>query len=94
MNLACSDPACSYSTSVGTPTWELMVSQLSIHVNIVNGNCGGDGSSVAYAGPAPRLEKLPRPTYQLDMSQSEWAFKHSQWKAYISQTVVHETTQV
>ena len=92
--LPCSDPACTYSTPVGTPTWELMVSLLSTHTHAVHKNGGGDGPPGAGAGPAPRLEKLPRPTFQLDMSQSEWAFQHSQWKAYISQTVVQEATKV
>ena len=92
--LACSDPACTYSTPSGTPTWELMVSKLSTHTHAVHGNGGGEGPPSTSAGQAPRLEKLPRPTFQLDMTISEWAFKHSQWKAYISQTVVQEATKV
>ena len=79
---------------MGTPTWELIVSLLSTHTHAVHNNGGGDGPPGAGAGQAPRLEKLPRPTFQLDMSQSEWAFQHSQWKAYISQTVVQEATKV
>ena len=67
--LSCSDPACTYSTPVGTPTWELMVSQLSTHANTVHGSGGGDGPPGASAGQALRLEKLPRPTFQLDMSR-------------------------
>ena len=92
--LPCSDPSCTYSTPVGTPTWELMVSQLSTHSLAVHTKGGGNGPPGASAGQAPRLEKLPRPTFQLDMSQTKWAFKHSQWEAYISQTVVQEITKV
>ena len=45
-------------------------------------------------GAPPRLEKLPRPIFTLDMTQSEWAFKESQWQAYISQSVVSEQVKV
>ena len=70
------------------------VSRLSANTHAVHKNGGGDGPPGAGAGPSPRLEKLPWPTVQLDMSQLKWAFQHSQWKAYISQTVVQEATKV
>ena len=44
---------------MGTPTWELMVSQLSAHSHTVHRNAGGNGTQGAGAGPAPRLEILP-----------------------------------
>ena len=61
------------------PLWaHLMVSILSTHTHAVLENGGGDGPPGAGAGPSPRLDKLPRPTFQLDTSQTEWAFKYSQ----------------
>ena len=42
----------------------------------------------------PHLEKLPRPSLSLEMTQSEWSFKDSQWTAYISQSVVSEAVKV
>ena len=46
-------------------------------------------------GPAaPRLERLPRPSFDLDMSQAAWSFKQSQWEAYISQSSVSEKMKV
>ena len=46
-------------------------------------------------GPAaPRLESLPRPSFDLDMSQAEWSFKQSQCEAYISQSAVSEKMKV
>ena len=43
---------------------------------------------------APKLETLPRPTFNLDMTQAEWSFKESQWTVYISQTNVSEQVKV
>ena len=55
------------------------------------------GSTTSTAGSlssAPCLEKLPHPSFQLEMSQTEWVFKRSQWGAYISQTPVSEPIKV
>ena len=41
-----------------------------------------------------KLEKLPRPTSSLDMTQSDYAFKESQWEAYIGQGVTSEQVKV
>ena len=41
-----------------------------------------------------KLEKLPRPTFSLDMTQSDYAFKESQWEAYIGQGVTSEQVKV
>ena len=40
-----------------------------------------------------KLECLPRPCFNLDMSQAEWPFTLSQWEAYISQSVVSEQVE-
>ena len=61
---------------------------------LANHNAGGGTMGGGSSTSAPRLEKLPRPTFQLDMTQSEWAFKYSQWQAYISQTPTQETIKV
>ena len=42
----------------------------------------------------PKLENLPRPSFNLDMTQAEWSFKESQWKVYINQTSVSESVKV
>ena len=65
---------------------------LELHTIAEHGSGNNGIGSVGTA--APRLEKLPRPSFQLDMSQAEWAFKHSQWQAYISQTPVSEPVKV
>ena len=65
---------------------------LELHVVAEHG--GSNNSALTPGSSAPRLEKLPRPSFSLEMSQAEWAFKHSQWTAYISQTPVSEQVKV
>ena len=69
-----------------------MATILSTHSQAVHG--GGGPAHTNSTVPVQRLEKLPRPSFQLDMSQAEWAFKKSQWDAYISQTAVSEQIKV
>ena len=66
---------------------------LSTHAQSVRVVGAGMGQGTG-GSSAPRLEKLPRPSFQLEMSQAEWAFKHSQWQAYISQARVTEEIKV
>ena len=89
--ISCSVPGCTFTTPAGAPNWEVMSALLNTHAQSVHAAGGGHSSE---GSSAPRLEKLPRPSFQLDMSQAEWAFKHSQWRAYISQTQVSEEIKV
>ena len=54
----------------------------------------GNGSNVGIHSNTPKLEKLPRTSFQLEMTQAEWAFKLSKWQAYIAQSLVSEVTKV
>ena len=81
--LKCSVDQCPFATPNNCPDWEKMLKILELHTAAAHG-------VVTNAAPAnnpstPRLEKLPRPTFTLDMSQSEWSFTEAQWTAYISQ---------
>ena len=55
----------------------------------------GNGSNVGIHSNTPKLEKLPRPSFQLEVTQAEWAFKLSKWQAYnIAHSPVSEVTKV
>ena len=41
-----------------------------------------------------RLEKLPRPTFSLQMSEAQWTFTKLQWENYIGQSLVSDTTKL
>ena len=81
--LHCSVPGCQYSTPKGCPTWDLMSNLLSTHTS------GAHQAPTAAVAAAPnsitRLERLPRPTFHLNMSKAQWDFTKMQWDAYISQ---------
>ena len=90
--LECPKAECEYKTPTNCPDWDKMLKLMELHTIAEHG-----GSSQSLSGNSvnvPRLEKLPRPNFQLEMTQAEWAFKHSQWVAYISQTVVSEHVRV
>ena len=81
--IKCSVDGCQFVTPNNCPDWDKMLKTLELHTAAAHG-------VVTNAAPAnnpstPRLEKLPRPTFTLDMSQSEWSFTEAQWTAYISQ---------
>ena len=88
--LKCTASDCEFITPPNCPDWEKMLKLLELHTaavhNVPTGQVG--------ASPSTKLEKLPRPSFSLDMTQSEWAFKESQWQAYISQSTVSEKVKV
>ena len=90
--LDCSKADCNWKTPANCPDWDKMIKMLELHIIAEHGDSPNNSSSAPSA--APKLEKLPRPTFQLEMSQAEWAFKKSQWDAYITQSPVSETVKV
>ena len=90
--LECSKTGCPFKTPTNCPDWEKMLKLLELHTAAEHATA--PAASGERAASAPRLEKLPRPTFALDMTQAEWAFKESQWTAYITQSVVSEQVKV
>ena len=56
--LICSVEDCTFSTPLGTPTWDLMVTLLTTHTQAVHATPGGGGPPAA-SGSSSKLEKLP-----------------------------------
>ena len=77
--LSCSNPDCDFTTPIGCPTWDLMVTLLSQHTQSVHGS-----TQHSQPGLGNKLEKLPRPTFDLQMTESQWTFKKLQWDSYTS----------
>ena len=88
--LRCSHATCDYETPVGAPTWDIMVNLLSTHAQTVHGG-GGQTQPVTSNS---KLEKLPRPVFSLNMSESQWTFTKMQWDNYISQCQVSASVQL
>ena len=52
------------------------------------------GAPAPQSSQSSRLEKLPRPTFSLQMTESQWQFKKIQWNNYINQSTVSESTKL
>ena len=87
--LACSHTTCDYETPPGTPTWEIMANLLATHAQTVHG-----GGQAHPAATNSKLEKLPRPVFTLNMTESQWNFTKLQWDNYISQCQVSSSVQL
>ena len=88
--LECSDPGCEYSTPAGCPTWDLMVNLLTQHTQTVHGGTTVTGPN----SQSSKLEKLPRPTFGLQMTEAQWEFTRIQWENYIGQSQVSVATKL
>ena len=82
--LECSVEGCPYTTPPGAPTWDACITLLTTHAQSVHG--GGGTQQGTPAGS--KLEKLPRPVFTLNMTESQWSFTVMQWENYISQSPV------
>jgi hypothetical protein len=75
------------------PYLDIMVKHLELH-SIADHGANIEAADGERPAPAPRLEKLPRPSFGLDMTETEWVFKESQCIAYIGQTLKSEQVKV
>ena len=89
--MECSVAECTFSTTAGCPTWELMATLLTIHTQAVH---GGAGAPQPASTNQHKLEKLPRPTFTLQMTESQWSFTKVQWDNYIKQSTVSPAVQL
>ena len=81
--MSCSVEGCDFATPANIPNWELIIKTLEIHSQ----TCHNVRPNQA-PNERTKLEKLPRPTFTLNMSEGEWLFVIMQWNAYISQSPV------
>ena len=87
--LLCSLPGCDYETPQGAPTWEACITLLTSHAHSVQGGGAQPVTSTEF-----KLEKLPQPTFTLDMTESQCSFAKIQWDNYIMQSPVSQTYAV
>jgi len=66
-----------------------MVQLLTQHTQSVHG-----GNPSTQPGQGNKLEKLTRPTFSLQMTESQWTFTKLQWDSYISQTNANDETKL
>ena len=84
--LKCTASDCEFITPPNCPDWEKMLKLLELHTaavhNVPTGQVG--------ASPSTKLEKLPRPSFSLDMTQSEWTlFIESTYLQILTRSFIH-----
>ena len=83
--LQCQVPGCTYQTPANTPKWDLMFQIMQNHRQDAH-PAPVQPAPAAAAGPAAtKLERLPRPTFSLNMTEASWEFKLIEWRSYIGQ---------
>ena len=91
--IQCSAPGCTYSTPDNLQTIADTVTLISLHTQQAHPS----PAPQALHAPAttPKLEKLPRPTFTLNMTESKWNFTVLSWNSYIGQSpTASEATQL
>ena len=83
--MECSNTGCEYVTPAGIPTWDLVLRVLELHTQQAHPAPPAQPRTVSSSA---KLEKLPRPTFSLLMTEAQWEFTMLKWIAYISQTDV------
>ena len=85
--IECSAPGCRYSTPENLPTIADTVTLITLHTQQAH---PAPVPQVAAPAPAPaaapKLERLPRPTFSLNMTESKWNFTVLSWESYIGQS--------
>ena len=79
--IQCSAPGCQYSTPDNLATIADTVTLISLHTQQAH-----PAPAPQAPAAAPKLEKLPRPTFTLNMTESKWNFTVLSWNNYIGQS--------
>ena len=85
----CSKEDCDFSTPLNLPTWDLILKSLELH----NQACHHTPAS-APGNEKQKLERLPRPTFDLGMTEKDWGYQTMNWQSYITQTMVSAKEQL
>ena len=83
--IECSAPGCHYRTPENLPTIADTVTLITLHTQQAH---PAPAPQVAAPAPAaaPKLERLPRLTFTLNMTESKWNFTVLSWESYIGQS--------
>ena len=87
--ITCSKDGCDFTTPPNIPNWELIIKALELHVQACH-------ATPNHTGPVSKekLEKYPRPTFSLGMSEGDWSYAEINWNSYIGQTPVSPQEQL
>ena len=82
--MKCLKTGCEWHTPQNCPTWANQIELLKIHTNVEHPQAVpvAGASAGAGAGTGVKSEKLPRPTLEEEISESDWNFFNSKWRRY------------
>ena len=86
--IQCSVPNCDFETAQGTMAQ--MLELLTLHTNAVH----LVNQPIGAAQPVSKIEKLPRPVFTLNMTESAWQYTEIDWDSYISQTPLQDNAKL
>ena len=80
--MKCLKTGCEWHTPQNCPTWANQIELLKIHTNVEHPQAVPVAGASAGAGTGVKSEKLPRPTLEEEISESDWNFFNSKWRRY------------
>ena len=78
-----------FTTPLNLPTWDLILKSLELH----NQACHSSNTT-APSHEKQKLERLPRPTFDLGMTEKDWGYQTMNWQSYITQKAVSPQEQL
>ena len=80
--MKCLKTGCEWYTPQNCPTWANQIELMKIHTNVEHPQAVPVAGASAGAGSGVKSEKLPRPTLEEEISESDWNFFNSKWRRY------------
>ena len=80
--MKCLKMGCEWHTPQNCPTWANQIELMKIHTNVEHPQAVPVAGASAGAGSGVKSEKLPRPTLEEEISESDWNFFNSKWRRY------------
>ena len=82
-SMECSNGEYQFSTPEGIPTWDLLMTCMSHHIQAFHLTPAAVQPDAQAQGHAkPRAEKVPRPQIKLGIGQDEFSYFKDEWTSY------------
>ena len=89
---SCYIPECTFTTTTGSPTYEMLMRDLEMHIRCVHPELQpAQPGAVHAAGPKP--DRLPRPTIGEGVTEADWMHFNDKWNRYKRSTLTGASPQ-
>ena len=83
----CYVPSCTYVTTTGLPSHELIMRDLEMHIKCAHSEIVTSGSDRSRSGQLGKPDRLPRPTLGEGITESDWLHFCDKWSRYKRSTL-------